>query len=336
MDHYDGNTVTALWNYAQHYAMSDNDYQTNFGPEPPAAVNLVSGDTSGAEAMNPTTLAPEADPSAIGSPNASEVGTLYGDADPAFDECSDSNHTNSNPVVELSGSNIGTILDAADVTWGWFQGGFAPTSSNAGGAVCGSDHENISGTEVQDYVPSRDPFQYYGSTANPTHLPPSSEAAIGTTDQANHQYDLSYFDDTLADGNLPAVSFVEPPAYESGQPGASDPLDEQNFLASTINQIVQSSYWPSTARRTPSATSRPTRRRSFASSRTTGSAATASAPRRSTTSPAASTARAGCWTSPRRHTSISSSSIRRRARSRVTHRHRHQRHQHRRAGNLHP
>ena len=32
MGYYDGNTVTALWNYAQHYAMSDNFYGTMFGP----------------------------------------------------------------------------------------------------------------------------------------------------------------------------------------------------------------------------------------------------------------------------------------------------------------
>ncbi|MBV9605223.1 MAG: hypothetical protein JO027_08955, partial [Solirubrobacterales bacterium] len=28
MDYYDGNTVTGLWNYAQHFAMSDNSYGT--------------------------------------------------------------------------------------------------------------------------------------------------------------------------------------------------------------------------------------------------------------------------------------------------------------------
>ena len=28
---FDGNTVTALWNYAQHFAMSDNSYSTVFG-----------------------------------------------------------------------------------------------------------------------------------------------------------------------------------------------------------------------------------------------------------------------------------------------------------------
>src|SRR5579863_307672 len=30
MGYYDGNTVTALWNYAQHYAMSDNFFDTEF------------------------------------------------------------------------------------------------------------------------------------------------------------------------------------------------------------------------------------------------------------------------------------------------------------------
>ena len=32
MAYFDGNTVTALWNYAQRYAMSDNSYGTTFGP----------------------------------------------------------------------------------------------------------------------------------------------------------------------------------------------------------------------------------------------------------------------------------------------------------------
>ena len=36
MNYYDGNTVTALWNYAQRFAMSDNSYGTTFGPSAPA------------------------------------------------------------------------------------------------------------------------------------------------------------------------------------------------------------------------------------------------------------------------------------------------------------
>src|SRR6201996_8310479 len=32
MDYYDGNTVTALWNLAQHFSMNDNSFSSNFGP----------------------------------------------------------------------------------------------------------------------------------------------------------------------------------------------------------------------------------------------------------------------------------------------------------------
>ena len=49
MGYYDGNTVTALWNYAQHFAMNDNSYGTNFGPSTPGAINLISGQTNGVD-----------------------------------------------------------------------------------------------------------------------------------------------------------------------------------------------------------------------------------------------------------------------------------------------
>src|SRR5215469_12121797 len=45
MGYFDGNTVTALWNYAQHFALSDNSFGTTFGPSTPGALNLVSGNT---------------------------------------------------------------------------------------------------------------------------------------------------------------------------------------------------------------------------------------------------------------------------------------------------
>jgi phospholipase C len=35
MGYFDGNTVTALWNNAQHFAMSDNFYRSNIDPSLP-------------------------------------------------------------------------------------------------------------------------------------------------------------------------------------------------------------------------------------------------------------------------------------------------------------
>jgi phospholipase C len=40
---YDGNTVTALWNYAQNFATNDNSFGTGFGPSTPGAINPASG-----------------------------------------------------------------------------------------------------------------------------------------------------------------------------------------------------------------------------------------------------------------------------------------------------
>jgi phospholipase C len=45
MDYFDGNTVTGLWNYAQNYALGDNNFDTEFGPSTPGALNLISGQT---------------------------------------------------------------------------------------------------------------------------------------------------------------------------------------------------------------------------------------------------------------------------------------------------
>jgi phospholipase C len=248
MDYYDGNTVTALWNYAQSYAMSDNNYATNFGPSTPGALNLASGNDGGGFAVSPTTGDPVSDPGAVGSVNSKGLGTIYGDLDPAFDSCSDASHTSTDPVGVMTGRNIGDLLNARHVTWGWFQGGFAPTGTNSAGyKVCGSAHTNIGGNSVTDYVPHHDPFQYYKSTANPDHLPPSSVGAIGHTDQANHQYDLSDFSKALDANNLPAVSFLKAAAYENAHPGYSDPIDEQRFVVNTVNEIERSPDWASTA-----------------------------------------------------------------------------------------
>ena len=261
MDYYDGNTVTALWNYAQYYSMSDNNWDTSFGPSTPGAVNVTSGNTSGAEALNPAwdttgAGAPTTSSSIIDTSAKSGLGTLYGDEDPYYDDCSDSNHATDGALAALTGENIGDLLNAKNVSWGWFEGGFTPTgTSDAPGTtqalpVCGSAHANIGGASTNDYVPHHEPFQYYASTANPAHLPPSSLAEIGYTDQANHQYDTSDFSDALngtGGAKLPAVSYVKAPAYEDGHPGYSDPLDEQTFLVNTINSIEKSKYWPSTA-----------------------------------------------------------------------------------------
>ena len=49
MGYYDGNTVTALWNYAQNFSLNDNSFDTNFGPSTPGAINVISGMTGNSD-----------------------------------------------------------------------------------------------------------------------------------------------------------------------------------------------------------------------------------------------------------------------------------------------
>ncbi|HVB10643.1 MAG TPA: alkaline phosphatase family protein, partial [Bacillota bacterium] len=178
MDYYDGNTVTALWNYAQNFAMSDNSFDTTFGPSTPGAVNLVSGQTHGAIV---DTMAADGTISTASSQVISgkvAQGTDYSDVDPAYDDCTLTLDNNANkPVLAMTGQNVGDLLNARGVTWGWFEGGFRPTAMNGGTnanlAVCGASSKNVGGATVSDYIPHHEPFQYYASTANPHHLPPS-------------------------------------------------------------------------------------------------------------------------------------------------------------------
>ena len=99
----------------------------------------------------------------------------------------------------MTGKNIGDLLNAARITWGGFMGGFNLDVTNANGTTgCKrSTHSAVVGKDVVDYIPHHNWFQYYASTANPTHARPSSMAAIGysyehdgkTPDPANHEYD---------------------------------------------------------------------------------------------------------------------------------------------------
>jgi phospholipase C len=248
MDYYDGNTVTALWNYAQHYALSDNSFSTTYGPSSPGAINLISGNTHGFHAVDPFSGHKITYGSTVASPDAHHVGTIIKDPDPAYDDCSDDNHTAKSPVGVMTGTNVGDLMNAHGVTWGWFQAGFKPTTHRKSGyAVCGAKHANIGNNYVLDYSPHHNPFAFYESTSNPEHKPPTSVSMIGQTDRANHNYDLSDFDAALAAGNLPAVSYLKAGVYQDGHAAFSDPLDEQEFLVSRINAIQQSPQWASTA-----------------------------------------------------------------------------------------
>jgi len=282
LNYYDGNTTTALWNYAQHFAMSDNSWGTVFGPSSPGAINLVSGDTGGVDPAKEIRGVVKDKPDGDVVTGGDGTDSLIGDAQPYYDDCSNRNS------AALTGQNVGDLLNARGLSWGWFEGGFTPTTpytgpgspagtynplNVTGRAACAARHPigvALGGTGQWgfkgDYVAHHEPFQYYASTANPHHLAPASLQVVGRDtqtytngqpnfDTANHQYDISTFDKIvsgiaagqLSPNLLPAVSFLKAPAYQDGHAFYSDPIDEQQFVVNEINALQKTPDWSSTA-----------------------------------------------------------------------------------------
>ena len=119
MGYYDGNTVAAMWNYAQHFAMSDNAFGDTYGPSTPGMLNISSGQTNGM-----TIVATTKQPSTVAAVsyyiNDGQGGlTMINDVDPGYDVCS-----NPKDQAMMSGKTIGDLLNGAGITWGSFMGGF--------------------------------------------------------------------------------------------------------------------------------------------------------------------------------------------------------------------
>ncbi len=244
MGYYDGNTVTALWNYAQHFALADNAYSDTYGPSTPGALEVVSGQTNGLTLVSSTKSSYYVNDTHGGL-------TLINDVDPGFDVCSSA----TNQAV-LTGKNIGDLLNEAGISWGGFMGGFDLNASNPNGTTgCGRSTPSATVSEtVADYIPHHNWFQYFGSTANPSHARPSSLAAIGYSltpsgkvDPANHEYDLNDFYNAVKAGNYPSVSYIKMAAYQDGHAGYSDPLDEQAGVVKLVNFLEAQPDWSNTA-----------------------------------------------------------------------------------------
>lgn len=252
MGYFDGNTVTAFWNYAQNFAMNDAAYIDTYGPSTPGALEVVSGQTNGMTIVKSAQKRSTPEVQSPFIPDGQGGWTMVNDIDPAGDVCSVPTEQ-----VMMTSRNIGDLLNQQHVSWGGFMGGFDLTVRNPDGTTgCKRQtYSTVVAQNIPDYIPHHNWFQYYASTANPTHARPSSSDVIGQTfqkdgihkDPANHQYDLKDFYATVRAGHLPAVSFLKMPALQDGHAGYSDPLDEQRGVVSAINLIQSSPDWRDTA-----------------------------------------------------------------------------------------
>ena len=254
MGYFDGNTVTALWNYAQHFALSDNSFATMSGQSTRGALNLTAGDTYGVLCGPASSVygdVPECGrPGVVDAhtpaPTNGQLGTFVDDTDPYWDVCS------TGQPAALTGRNIGDLLTAAGVTWGWFQGGF----TRAADGTCSTESSARSfRPRRRRSIPGPTRSAFRTTCRTTTRSSTSRRRRIRCTCRRRRwpwwagptRPSIS----TISRGSgrrrepgtcPPSRSSRRPPT-RTGIPGNSNPLDEQTFLVTTLNRLQQLPEW---------------------------------------------------------------------------------------------
>jgi phospholipase C len=204
MDYYD-NTVSGLatdgltwgvdtiWGYANQYALADNFFASSMYSEPAQMLYMVAATTD----------------------SAHTAGSL-----PKYDKCTPQQLANggASVAVPLTETNVGDQMNAAGVSWAWYQMNYATS---------------VDGTCV-NYVPQENPFQYFTSTEYTPNLQDIGLPSLKTI---------------LDSGTLPSVSFVTPAGYVDEHPGAAtgDMANGIEWVDDFIQKVESSTYWQSTA-----------------------------------------------------------------------------------------
>ncbi len=185
--------ISTLWSYAQQYALADNFFSSSMFSEPAQELYMVA-------ATQDTTRT---------------AGSL-----PYYDPCSAVEQQKdggaSTIAVPLTETNIGDQLTAAQVPWTCYQINF----DNSQNGTCA------------DYVPQEDPFQYFTSTENSSHI---------------QNFTMSAFKSMLSSGSLPAVTWIQPDGAYDMHPGGGNILDGIEFIDNIATAVKASSIWQNTA-----------------------------------------------------------------------------------------
>jgi phospholipase C len=111
---------------------------------------------------------------------------------------------------------IGDRLSAANVSWAWYAGGW---------------NDAVSGHPDPLFQFHHHPFTYFANFAD------------GTAAKTQHLRDELDFEQALAIGALPAVSFVKPMGPDNEHPGYANITQGEEHAVKLIQEIQASSYW---------------------------------------------------------------------------------------------
>jgi phospholipase C len=119
-------------------------------------------------------------------------------------------------VPNLTFPTIGDELTLANVSWAWYSGGWNDALAGHPGSLFQFHHQ---------------PFAYFANYAD------------GTAAKTAHLKDEVDFNSALADGSLPAVSFLKPYGINNEHPGYTDVITGENYLADLVARIKASPIW---------------------------------------------------------------------------------------------
>jgi phospholipase C len=129
-----------------------------------------------------------------------------------------------------TGKTLADLLDGAGVPWAWYGEGYDAMAAAEKKGSCPAPASGCPltlGVYPCTYDPSDNPFQYYASSQD---KPASSR-------------DFTRFGKDLADGELPAVSFVKGYGFRTEHPGYLSKLsDGMKFITQVVSAIDKSAY----------------------------------------------------------------------------------------------
>lgn len=186
-------SISNIWSYAQQYALADNFFASAMNSEPAQEFYMVA-----ATSFNLTTASslPYYDPcSAVEQQKDGGAGHI---------------------AAPLTETTLGDQLTAAQVSWGYYMTSYA----NSQNGTC------------TDYTPQEDPFQYFTSTENSSHI---------------QNFTLSSFQSDLSNGSVPSVLWIQPDGAQDMHPGGGNIMDGVEFLSKVVQAVQNSSIWPNSA-----------------------------------------------------------------------------------------
>jgi phospholipase C len=137
------------------------------------------------------------------------------------------------PPEEQTYPNIGDGLNAASLSWAWYNEAWNAVKPWAMKTAFGAGDGSIVVDNPEHYLPHHNPFQYYPTWFNNV--------------QAGHIRDATDFFDDLKTGKLPSVSFIKATGARDEHPANSAPRWGENWVMSLVKAIGNSALWAKTA-----------------------------------------------------------------------------------------